>query len=127
MTEAMGEGGGRGEVTTLTRQKFFRECGDFAGTQETRDFFSGKYDIFLGYCREKSKFDIFTRMSTEKSGAGSFKFPGGLKVIRCRSNNVCCHCKFSRSLMAQARSARAISEREKTRIRNLQYGPRKRG
>ena len=30
---------------------------------------------------------------------------------------------LSRSLMAQARSARAINLREKTRIRNLQYGP----
>ena len=28
--------------------------------------------------------------------------------------------------MAQARSARAINQREKTRIRNLQYGPRTR-
>ena len=28
--------------------------------------------------------------------------------------------------MAQARSARAINQREKKRIRNLQYGPRKR-
>ena len=34
---------------------------------------------------------------------------------------------FSRSFMAQARSARAINWREKTRIRNLQYGLRKRG
>ena len=35
---------------------------------------------------------------------------------------------FSRSLMAAlARSARAINRREKTRIRNLQYRPRKRG
>ena len=33
---------------------------------------------------------------------------------------------FSRSLMAQARSARAINKRENTRICNLQYGPRKR-
>ena len=31
---------------------------------------------------------------------------------------------FSRSLMAQARSARAINRREKMRIRNLQYTDR---
>ena len=34
---------------------------------------------------------------------------------------------FSPRFMAQARSARAINRRGKTRIRNLQYGPRKRG
>ena len=34
---------------------------------------------------------------------------------------------FPPRFMAQARSARAINRRGKTRIRNLQYGPRKRG
>ena len=34
---------------------------------------------------------------------------------------------FSRSLVAQVRSARAINQWEKMRIRNLQYGLRKRG
>ena len=34
---------------------------------------------------------------------------------------------FPSPFMAQARSARAINRRGKTRIRNLQYGPRKRG
>ena len=34
---------------------------------------------------------------------------------------------FPIDFMAQARSARAINRREKTRIRNLQYRPRKRG
>ena len=34
---------------------------------------------------------------------------------------------FPPRFMAQARSARAINRRGKTRIRNLRYGPRKRG
>ena len=34
---------------------------------------------------------------------------------------------FPPRFMAQARSARPLMEGEKTRIRNLQYGPRKRG
>ena len=42
------------------------------------------------------------------------------------------HCKlrtefFPHRFMAQTRSVRAINRRGKTRIRNLQYGPRKRG
>ena len=34
---------------------------------------------------------------------------------------------FPHRFMAQTRSVRAINRRGKTRIRNLQYGPRKRG
>ena len=46
----------------------------------------------LGYCRKKGKFDMFSRMSPNKSRE-YFKFPGRLKVTHsCCSNNVCWTC-----------------------------------